>query len=181
MPTSAPTADLHPLPPKLCSGRTADGQTLSLERDRFTGIGYLLPEQPVESAEQFLSAGGGTGLIRAMRLGAQATLDELKASGLRGRGGAGFPTGAKWESIRAGGTGQRFVVVNGAEGEPATFKDRMLMRSDPYRIVEGAAIAAFVVGAGTIYLATKRSYRREVEALTRAARRAQRRRACCRS
>jgi NADH-quinone oxidoreductase subunit F len=128
-----------------------------------------LPEQPVESAEQYLSAGGGTGLIRAMRLGAPATLDELKASGLRGRGGAGFPTGAKWESIRGGGTGQRFVVVNGAEGEPATFKDRMLMRSDPYRIVEGAAIAAFVVGAGTIYLATKRSFRREVDALTRAA------------
>ena len=60
-------------------------------------------------------------------------------------------------------------MANGAEGEPATFKDRMLMRRDPYRIVEGAAIAAFAVGAGTVYLATKRSYRQEVQALTRAA------------
>ena len=60
-------------------------------------------------------------------------------------------------------------MANGAEGEPATFKDRTLIRLDPYRIVEGAAIAALAVGAGTVYLATKRSYRREVEALTRAA------------
>ena len=71
--------------------------------------------------------------------------------------------------MRDGGSGTRFVVANGAEGEPATFKDRALIRLDPYRIVEGAAIAALAVGAGTVYLATKRSYRREVQALTRAA------------
>ena len=93
----------------------------------------------------------------------------ITAAGLRGRGGAGFPTGRKWTSVRDGGSGTRFVVANGAEGEPATFKDRTLIRLDPYRIVEGAAIAALAVGAGTVYLATKRSYRREVEALTRAA------------
>ena len=82
----------------------------------------------------------------------------ITAAGLRGRGGAGFPTGRKWASVRDGGAGTRFVVANGAEGEPATFKDRTLIRLDPYRIVEGAAIAAFAVGAGTVYLATKRSY-----------------------
>lgn len=131
--------------------------------------GYLLPERTVESAEQFFAAGGGTGLAHALRIGVQATVDEITAAGLRGRGGAGFSTGVKWNSVRTAGAGTRFVVANGAEGEPATFKDRMLIRHDPYRIVEGAAIAAFVVGAGTIYLATKRSYRREVEALTRAA------------
>jgi len=129
---------------------------------------YLLPASPIVSIDEFLAAGGGQGLERALRMGEEWTLDEMTRAGLRGRGGAGFSTGTKWGSVRATG-GTHFVVANCAEGEPATFKDRMLIRRDPYRIVEGAAIAAFVVGAGSVYLATKRSYGREVEALTRAA------------
>jgi NADH:ubiquinone oxidoreductase subunit F (NADH-binding) len=127
---------------------------------------YLLPPKPIERLDDFLAAGGGDGLERALKIGEVETIEEITAAGLRGRGGAGFSTGRKWESVRTGGAGARFVVANGAEGEPATFKDRMLIRLDPYRIVEGAAIAAFAVGAGTVYLATKRSYAREVEALT---------------
>jgi len=130
---------------------------------------FLLPSEPIETLAEYLDAGGGRGLEQALRLGELATIDTVISAGLRGRGGAGFPTGRKWLSVREGGEGIRFVVANGAEGEPATFKDRMLMRRDPYRIVEGAAIAAFAVGAGTVYLATKRSYRPEVQALTRAA------------
>ena len=130
---------------------------------------YLLPPAPIERIDDFLAAGGGSGLERALQIGDTATIDLITAAGLRGRGGAGFSTGRKWASVRDGGTGTRFVVANGAEGEPATFKDRMLIRRDPYRIVEGAAIAAFAVGAGTIFLATKRSYVREVQALKRAA------------
>ncbi len=130
---------------------------------------YLLPPSPIERLDDYLAAGGGSGLERALQIGDTATIDEITAAGLRGRGGAGFSTGRKWASVRDGPAGTRFVVANGAEGEPATFKDRMLMRSDPYRIVEGAAIAALAVGAGTVYLATKRSYGREVEALKRAA------------
>ncbi len=130
---------------------------------------YLLPPAPIERLDDYLASGGGSGLERALRLGDTATIDEITAAGLRGRGGAGFSTGRKWASVRDGGAGTRFVVANGAEGEPATFKDRMLMRLDPYRIVEGGAIAALAVGAGTVYLATKRSYGREVEALKRAA------------
>jgi NADH-quinone oxidoreductase subunit F len=130
---------------------------------------YLLPPSPIERLDDYLAAGGGSGLERALEIGDIATIEEITASGLRGRGGAGFPVGRKWRSVRDGGAGTRFVVANGAEGEPATFKDRTLIRLDPYRIVEGAAIAAVAVGAGTVYLATKRSYVREVEALTRAA------------
>ncbi|HEY0518566.1 MAG TPA: NADH-quinone oxidoreductase subunit L, partial [Ilumatobacteraceae bacterium] len=130
---------------------------------------YLLPSSPIERIDDYLAAGGGRGLERALQMGANATIQEITASGLRGRGGAGFLTGRKWASVRDGGSGVRFVVANGAEGEPATFKDRTLIRLDPYRIVEGAAIAALAVGAGTVYLATKRSYAREVQALTRAA------------
>jgi len=133
------------------------------------GHGYLLPESPIERVGDYLAAGGGRGLETALEIGDDATIDLIEAAGLRGRGGAGFPTGRKWASVRAGGAGARFVVVNAAEGEPATFKDRTLIRMDPYRVIEGAAIAAFAVGAGTIYMATKRAYRREVEALTRAA------------
>ncbi len=130
---------------------------------------YLLPPSPIERVDDFLAAGGGHGLERALQIGETATIDLITAAGLRGRGGAGFATGRKWASVRDGGAGTRFVVANGAEGEPATFKDRMLIRRDPYRIVEGAAIAAFAVGAGTVFLATKRSYAREVQALKRAA------------
>jgi NADH-quinone oxidoreductase subunit F len=130
---------------------------------------YLLPPSPIDNVDDYVAAGGGRGLENALQMGDAATIDVITAAGLRGRGGAGFSTGRKWASVRSAGSGPRFVVANGAEGEPATFKDRMLIRMDPYRIVEGAAIAALAVGAGTVYLATKRSYRREVQALTRAA------------
>ena len=111
----------------------------------------------------------GLAYARRAELGREATLSEVTASGLRGRGGGGFPTGDKWRSVRDAGGGRRYVVANGAEGEPATFKDRTLMRRDPFRIIEGAAIAAFVVGAADVYVATKRSFTRESENLRRAA------------
>jgi NADH-quinone oxidoreductase subunit F len=130
---------------------------------------FLLPDHPIETMADYRAAGGGRGLQKALDLGPAATIEAITGSGLRGRGGAGFPTGRKWASVRDGGPGARFVVANAAEGEPATFKDRMLIRRDPYRIIEGAAIAAWAVGAGTVYLATKRSYGREVQRLREAA------------
>ncbi|MEO7397219.1 MAG: NADH-ubiquinone oxidoreductase-F iron-sulfur binding region domain-containing protein [Ilumatobacteraceae bacterium] len=128
----------------------------------------LVPAAALTSLEEFLAAGGGDGLSAALTVGADATIAEIGASGLRGRGGGGFLTGSKWDSVRTAGGGRRFVVANGAEGEPATFKDRTLMRLDPYRIVEGTAIAAFAVGARDAYIATKRSFAREAANLHRA-------------
>lgn len=130
---------------------------------------FLLPDDPIGDVHSYLAAGGGEGLRAATELGSEGTILELDAAGLRGRGGAGFPTGRKWRSVRDAGEGQRFVVANGAEGEPATFKDRLLMRRDPYRVLEGAAIAALAIGAGDVYLATKATYTTEIEALQRAA------------
>jgi hypothetical protein len=94
------------------------------------------------------------------------------ALGLQGRGGAGFPTGRKWASILAGGPegGDRYAVGNGAEGEPGTFKDRMLMRRNPDQVVEGLAISAATDGAVGVYLAVKASFEPEIDALSRALR-----------
>ena len=136
--------------------------------------GFLLPPAPIERIADFLAAGGGRGLQRALEVGAVATIETIAAAGLRGRGVLASRPGGSGSRYAMPGPGRRFVVVNAAEGEPATFKDRMLMRRDPYRIVEGAAIAAFAVGADAIYLATKRSFGREVERSAPRRRRAQR-------
>jgi NADH-quinone oxidoreductase subunit F len=95
-------------------------------------------------------------------------IEELKASGLRGRGGGGFPTGEKWDAIRRYGTGIRYVVCNGAEGEPATFKDRTLLQTNPYRVLEGISIAAYAVGAERAFLGMKEAFDIEAEAAKRA-------------
>ena len=108
------------------------------------------------------------GIQRAQELGPDGTRAEVLRSGLRGRGGGGFPTGRKWESIATGGTGSRFVVCNGAEGEPGTFKDRALMRANPFQLVEGVMIAAFAVGAERAYICLKERFTEERANVTRA-------------
>ena len=131
-------------------------------------VSVVLPATQITTIDDYLEAGGGEALRAARSLGPEATIEEITASGLRGRGGAGFPTGAKWASVRAAG-GTHYAVANGAEGEPATFKDRTLMRRDPYRIVEGLAIAAFCVDASMAFVGVKRSFGVEVANLRRAA------------
>ena len=130
---------------------------------------FLLPSSPVTSVEQYLETGiGGRGVLRAQEIGPAATRAEIVASGLRGRGGGGFPTGTKWDSIAGAGEGRRYVVCNGAEGEPGTFKDRALLRADPYQLVEGVIIAAYAVGAGQAYICVKERFTEERERVTRA-------------
>ena len=114
------------------------------------------------------AAGGGRGLQTALAAWPVAVIQEVERSGLRGRGGAGFPTGEKWRAIRAVGAGPRFVVCNAAEGEPATFKDRLLLRTNPYQVLEGLAIAAYAVGAERAYVGVKEGFAQEVRALRRA-------------
>jgi NADH-quinone oxidoreductase subunit F len=127
-----------------------------------------LLEETVRSFPAYLDAGGGRGLEVALGLPPEAVIEEIAKSGLRGRGGAGFPTGEKWRSIRATGTGSRFAVCNGAEGEPATFKDRFLLRTNPYQVLEGLAVAAYAVGAERCYIGIKEAFTEEVRALDRA-------------
>jgi NADH:ubiquinone oxidoreductase subunit F (NADH-binding) len=130
---------------------------------------FLLPPDPIDSLDAYLATEtGGLGIAAAQRLGPGATIEAIAASGLRGRGGGGFPTGRKWAGI-AGQTGtRRYIVANGAEGEPGTFKDRALLRANPYQFVEGLIIASFAVGATEAFIGLKSSFDREIAAVTRA-------------
>ena len=130
----------------------------------------LLAGIPLTSLEQWIERGGGQGLDAARRMGPEALLATVEASGLRGRGGAGFPTAAKWRTVLAYRTDDLTtpVVVNGAEGEPGTFKDRTILRHNPYQLVEGALIAASAVGADWIIFGLKASFEKEVTGLHRA-------------
>jgi NADH:ubiquinone oxidoreductase subunit F (NADH-binding) len=121
----------------------------------------LLPEAPFASLDDYLAQGGGAGLVGARHVGSEDTVAEIAAAGLRGRGGAGFPTATKWRSIIGGGRGVRYAVCNAAEGEPGTFKDRALLRANPYAVIEGLLIGAEAVGATAAYIAMKGSF--EVE------------------
>ena len=117
---------------------------------------------------EYEAAGGGRGLQTALAAWPVAVIQEVARSGLRGRGGAGFPTGEKWRAVRAVGAGSRFAVCNAAEGEPATFKDRLLLRTNPYQVLEGLAIAAYAVGAERAYVGVKEVFTQEIQALRRA-------------
>ena len=106
------------------------------------------------SVEDYRTHGGWTGLEKALSLGPAATVDLVTKSGLRGRGGAGFPTGIKWKTVLDTAGAQKYVVCNADEGDSGTYADRMIMEGDPFTLIEGMAIAAVSVGAtkGFIYI-----------------------------
>lgn len=106
------------------------------------------------SLAEYQAHGGLTGLRRALDMSGEQIVEEVKASGLRGRGGAGFPTGIKWETVRTASADQRYIVCNADEGDSGTFADRMLIEGDPFALIEGMAIAGVGVGAtkGYVYL-----------------------------
>jgi len=102
--------------------------------------------------------GGWRGLDAARSLAPQAVVDAVKASGLRGRGGAGFPAGIKWQTVLDAPAGRKFIVCNADEGDSGTFADRMLMEGDPYCLIEGMAIAGHAVGADFGYIYIRSEY-----------------------
>jgi NADH:ubiquinone oxidoreductase subunit F (NADH-binding) len=117
---------------------------------------------------EYAATGGGRGLQIALGAWPEAVIDTIARSGLRGRGGAGFPTGEKWRTVRTVGAGPRFAVCNAAEGEPATFKDRTLLRTNPYQVLEGLVIAAYAVGAERAFIGLKEAFAAEASAVGRA-------------
>jgi len=142
-----PAAKAHPL----CLGRPDDIPFLKRQtRITFARCGVIDPL----SLADYRAHGGYRGLARALALGPAATIEEVVRSGLRGRGGAGFPTGIKWRTVAETSTDRRFIVCNADEGDSGTYADRMLMEGDPFGVIEGMTIAGFAVGAskGFVYI-----------------------------
>jgi formate dehydrogenase iron-sulfur subunit len=120
------------------------------ERLTFARVGIIDPL----SLDQYTAHGGYEGLKRALLLGGADIVKEVTDSGLRGRGGAAFPTGIKWKTVLEQRAPQKYIVCNADEGDSGTFSDRMLMEGDPFTLIEGMTIAGVAVGAtrGFIYL-----------------------------
>ena len=125
------------------------------------------------SLDDYLAHGGYAGLRRALSLGPAATVDEMIASGLRGRGGAGFPTGVKWKTVAAAYAAQKYIVCNADEGDSGTFSDRMIMEGDPFVLIEGMTVAGLAVGATKGYIYTRSEYPHAIAAMQEAVRVAQ--------
>ncbi len=120
------------------------------------------------SIEDYDRHGGLAGLRRALAIGPTATIEQVRDSGLRGRGGAGFPTGIKWQTVAAAAGPTKYIVCNADEGDSGTFADRMLMEGDPFALVEGMAIAGLAVGAEQGFIYIRSEYPHAIKAMNRA-------------
>ena len=110
------------------------------------------------SLDDYYASQGWLGLAKAHEMGAEATIATVMTSGLRGRGGAGFPAGIKWQTVARADGDPKYIVCNADEGDSATFADRMVMEGDPFMLIEGMAIAGFAVGAGKGYVYIRSEY-----------------------
>jgi formate dehydrogenase iron-sulfur subunit len=151
----------HPL----CLGRPEEIPFLKRQtRITFARCGIVDPL----SLDDYRAHGGWRGLERAKSLGAAKTLEEVTRSGLRGRGGAGFPTGIKWKTVADTAADQKYIVCNADEGDSGTYADRMIMEGDPSLLIEGMAIAGFAVGATRGYVYIRSEYPDAVRTMRRA-------------
>ena len=139
--------------------KTADPTSARVEPDPFFArqvriVTENLGRVDPESIDDYVAAGGYSALATALQEMTPAeVLAEVSVSGLRGRGGAGYPTGLKWQTVAKSGAAERYVVCNADEGDPGAFMDRSVLESDPHRVLEGMALAGYAVGAshGVVY------------------------------
>ncbi|MGB6109100.1 MAG: formate dehydrogenase, partial [Mycobacterium sp.] len=141
-----------------------EGEDHALGHGLVEEIGWLARQQRVSFArvgladpldlDEYRNLGGLAGLRRALKTPVDEVVGDILASGLRGRGGAGFPAGIKWRTVLEADADQKFVCCNADEGDSGTFADRMLMEGDPFTLLEGMAIAGVTIGAslGLIYV-----------------------------
>ncbi|MFT0533080.1 formate dehydrogenase beta subunit [Castellaniella hirudinis] len=145
----------HPGQHPLCHGPTADIPFLkNQERLTFARVGITDPL----SIPDYLAHGGFAGLRQALGMAPAAIVTCITESGLRGRGGAAFPTGIKWRTVLQTPAPQKYIVCNADEGDSGTFSDRMLMEGDPYALIEGMTIAGLATGATRGYLYVRSEY-----------------------
>jgi len=131
------------------------------QRVTFQRVGLVDPR----SAADYEANGGIAGLRRAIGMTPSAVVQEVTDSGLRGRGGAAFPTGIKWKTVLETTDATKYIVCNADEGDSGTFADRMLMEGDPFMLLEGMTIAGFAVGASVGYIYVRSEYPEAIEAL----------------
>ncbi|MGH7154280.1 MAG: formate dehydrogenase beta subunit [Acetobacteraceae bacterium] len=141
----------HPL----CLGKTEEIPFLAAQtRFTFARCGVIDPL----SIDEYRAHGGWAGLARAIEIGPAKIIEAVTQSGLRGRGGAGFPTGVKWRTTADAKGPRKFIVANADEGDSGTFADRMLMEGDPFALIEGMIIAGIAVGATKGWVYTRSEY-----------------------
>jgi formate dehydrogenase iron-sulfur subunit len=136
------------------------------DRLTFARVGRI---DPLDLAD-YEAHGGLAGLRRALGMEAVEIVAEVTESGLRGRGGAGFPTGIKWETVRKAPGSRKYIVCNADEGDSGTFADRMLMEGDPFCLIEGMIIAGLAVGAGKGFVYIRSEYPDAIETMEEAVR-----------
>ncbi len=142
-------------PHALCLGPTEEIPYLKRqERLTFARCGIVDPL----SIGDYIAYGGYRGLQKALALEPQAIVDEVQKSGLRGRGGAGFPTGIKWNTVLYAKADQKYICCNADEGDSGTYADRMIMEGDPFVLIEGMTIAGLAVGATQGYIYSRSEY-----------------------
>jgi NADH-quinone oxidoreductase subunit F len=111
-----------------------------------------------EKIDDYLAVGGYEGIKKALKMKQRKVIDEMKRSGLRGRGGAGFPTGIKWEFCNRSVADQKYIICNGDEGDPGAFMDRAVLESDPHSVLEGMMVAGYAIGAAKGYVYVRAEY-----------------------
>ncbi|HXZ95106.1 MAG TPA: NADH-ubiquinone oxidoreductase-F iron-sulfur binding region domain-containing protein, partial [Dehalococcoidia bacterium] len=121
--------------------------------------GYSNPE----NIKHYIASGGYRGLFKALKMSPEEIIGELKESGLRGRGGAGFPTYLKWELCREAKGIPKYVICNADEGDPGAFMDRVVLESDPHQVIEGMIIAGYTIGAEQGYIYVRAEYPLAIE------------------
>ncbi|MDR0649273.1 MAG: NADH-quinone oxidoreductase subunit NuoF [Synergistaceae bacterium] len=124
------------------------------KRYALANCGHINPE----SLEEYIGADGYEGLGKALSMKPEEVVEEIKASGLRGRGGGGFPTGLKWQFTRSSVNDKKYVICNADEGDPGAFMDRSVLEGDPHRVLEGMAICGYAVGSDEGYIYCRAEY-----------------------
>ncbi|MGB8516949.1 MAG: formate dehydrogenase, partial [Gallionella sp.] len=156
---------LHGGKHKLALGLTEEIPYLKKqERLTFARVGITNPV----SLEDYLAHDGYQGLRKALTLQPEHIVQQVTDSGLRGRGGAAFPTGIKWQTVLNAAGAQKYIVCNADEGDSGTFSDRMIMEGDPFALIEGMTIAGLAVGATQGYIYVRSEYPHAISTLNEA-------------
>ncbi|MBI5281315.1 MAG: NADH-quinone oxidoreductase subunit NuoF [Candidatus Solibacter usitatus] len=129
---------------------------------------YVYPQSEPIGLDQYVEQEGYDGLRKALAMQPEAIIDEVKRSSLRGRGGAGFPTGMKWSFVDRKSPKPKYIVVNADEGEPGTCKDRVIMENEPHRLIEGCLIAGRAIGSNRGWIYIRGEYRQYIDCMDRA-------------